>query len=607
MSGDSPPALDPSQRVVAELPAEARALVIAGAGQGKTEVVAARLEHLVHESGLEPADEIVVLSFSRAAVAAARRRTKGRGAVARVAVRTFDSLASRLLAESGNEEPGHTFDGRIRQATRLLESGDPEIPTVDMLRHVIIDEVQDLVGDRASFVFQLLKRLDDDAGFTALGDPLQSIYDFQLERSKRKAENQELLDALTGQLGATEMALERYYRARSEDAEAVVTLAETLRREHAGERRLSLTEAFLQDLVTATYPDELSRVVPRWQGSTAILSRTNGQGMCISEELARAGLAHRLRRPAEELAVPAWVAVALAQSPSRRIDRATTAELIAATPGAPPPDLAWPLLKATERRRNVPDLDLVELAARISTGDVPVELADDGTGELIVSTVHRAKGLEFDNVLVAETDENPNVEVDPDERAREIFVAISRARNRLVSFALPRQHFVFKETRPPFRWIRTGRRGAWVTSGFEFQPSDIRTRRPAEEPDRTAAEIQDALARGIPAGTLADGVLDPRTAATDTPRYRLSVNQTTIGYTTHEFGRALATRLDRAWPKHPGWPVGLTGIVVDSVVTVAGPPVMGRQAGIGRWGLWLAPRAGGLAGLVYAKSEGSNP
>ena len=88
---------------------------------------------------------------------------------------------------------------------------------------------------------------------------------------------------------------------------------------------------------------------------------------------------------------------------------------------------------------------------------------------------------------------------------------------------------------------------------------------------------------------------------------RLSVNQTTIGYTTHEFGRALATRLDRAWPKHPGWPVGLTGIVVDSVVTVAGPPVMGRQAGIGRWGLWLAPRAGGLAGLVYAKSEGSNP
>ena len=600
--GTGGPPLDPSQLAVVELPADARTLVIAGAGQGKTEVVAARLEHLVEDEGLEPADEIVVLSFSRAAVAAARQRAEGRGAVALVAVRTFDSFASRLLLEAGVDVVAPSFDGRIRQARGLLESDDADLPTLDMLRHVVVDEVQDLVGDRASFVHRLLRRLDDEAGFTALGDPLQAIYDFQLDASDRKASNDELLEALTKELGARRMGLEHYYRARSPDAEQVVELARTLRDSTPGARRLDLAEAFVLTLPGLEYPHDIERAVPRWTGRTAILSRTNGQGMTISEELAKAGLAHTLRQAAADVAVPAWVAVALGDAPSQRIDRDTATGLMAGAPGAPQADPAWRVLKAAESRRRVPDLDIVALANRIAAGDVPVELADDVGVDLVVSTVHRAKGLEFDNVLVTESRANPNVDEDPDERAREIFVAVSRARDRLFTFDVPNMRNVYKENKPPHRWIRTGRK-SWMTSRFELQPADIETFRPSSGPDRDAARVQQALALGIRPGTLAQATLEPESASTAVPRYRITIDGRTVGRTNESFGTALAQRLDRAWRNHPGWPVGMSGIVVNGVTTVAGPPIVGQHAGVGRWGLWLAIRAGGLPWLVYEKGD----
>jgi DNA helicase-2/ATP-dependent DNA helicase PcrA len=594
------PQLDPSQLAIVELPADARVLVIAGAGQGKTEVVAARLQHLVEEEGLEPADEIVVLSFSRAAVAAARHRTRGRGAVARVAVSTFDSLASRLLLEAGVDVVSPSFDGRIRQARELLEVEDADLPTLDMLRHVIVDEVQDLVGDRASFVHQLLIRLDDDAGFTALGDPLQAIYEFQLDPSARQMPNEELLRALTEELGARKMSLERHYRARSREAEEVVELARTLRGSTSGSRRLALAEAFVLTLPGLDYPDDLERAVPRWTGRTAILSRTNGQGMTISEELAKAGLAHSLRHPAADLAVPAWVAAALGGAPSQRLDRETVMQRVDDTPGAPPADLAWRVLKATERRRRAPDLDIVALAGRLGAGDVPVELAGDLDVDLIVSTVHQAKGLEFDNVLVTEGPARKDADEDPDTRAREIFVAVSRARDRLFTFEAPDMRMVIKETLPPKRWIRTGRE-SWMTSRFELRPGDIETLRPASGPDRDAVAVQQALAVGIRPGTLAEAALEPESASADIPRYRVSIGGRTVGRTNEAFGVALAQRLDRVWRNHPTWPSGMSDIVVNGVVTVAGPPLVGEHAGVGRWGLWLAIRAGGLPWLKYEK------
>ena len=70
--------LNDAQREVVDAPIEERLLVIAGAGQGKTEVVALRIDHLVKEENLSASAEVLVLSFSRAAVTAVKTRLDAR-------------------------------------------------------------------------------------------------------------------------------------------------------------------------------------------------------------------------------------------------------------------------------------------------------------------------------------------------------------------------------------------------------------------------------------------------------------------------------------------------------------------------------------------------
>ena len=64
------------QLEIVNLPVDAHALVSAAAGTGKTHTLAGRLTWLVEGEGLSAGDEVLVLSFSRAAVAELRRRIR---------------------------------------------------------------------------------------------------------------------------------------------------------------------------------------------------------------------------------------------------------------------------------------------------------------------------------------------------------------------------------------------------------------------------------------------------------------------------------------------------------------------------------------------------
>lgn len=603
--GCEPPELDESQRQVAEAPAGARLIVTAGAGQGKTEVVAARLRHLVDEEGLADADDLLVLSFSRAAVAAIRRRLSGAGSVSRVTVRTFDSFASRLLLEAGEEVEGRGFTRRIRATTDLLRNPDADVATVDLVRHVVVDEVQDLVGDRADLVLALLRRLDGDVGFTVLGDPLQAIFDFQLEESTTRVRSDELLDRLRTDLGAVDARLEHHYRARSVQARAVVELGERMRGGRNGCSRLREVEHHIGLLSSVgTLADFGTRILPRWSGPTAILCDTNGQALLVSRELSDLGVVHRLRRPAEQLSIPSWLAVVLGSSPMQVVRRQDFDDLVDRA-GVTVPQDAWRLLKETERRRHVfKELDIVELTARIAAGDVPVALTDGGDADVVVSTIHRAKGLEFDNVVFVEPDvgrlEEPG-DAAMDDRARELYVALSRARTRLSVVASPPTRGLHRDKLPPQRWVHGYKR--WQTFAFEFQLADVERRRPFGTDRDTARNVQELLRTTLTEpGLRVEGELDDLRSRRGVPVYQLSADGKPVATTSAEFGMALSQRLDRSWPGNPGAPLGLTMLWTDGVETAVGPTLMGAHAGVGRWGLWLAPRIGGLAQLRHRRS-----
>jgi DNA helicase-2/ATP-dependent DNA helicase PcrA len=597
------PTLDDSQLRVAEGGADARVIVTAGAGQGKTEVVAARLAHLLESEGLDQADDVLVLSFSRAAVAAVRHRLRSNPSVARTSVRTFDSFASRLLLDAGVDATGWNFERRIRAATRLLRDDDADIPTVELSRHIVVDEVQDLVGDRAELVLALVARLRDDAGFTVLGDPLQGIYDFQLDSSKSPLTSPALLDQLRRDFAAVDLELEHHYRARTDQARGVVSLGNRMRGTPSGKRRLNKIRYAVESLPRIGTLQELPLVLSRWRGRTAILCDTNGQAMVASRTLFELGVPHRLRRPAEQVSVPSWVAAVLGDAPSRSISQSGLDELVTAS-GLVVPEDAWRLLKITERRRRAPrELDVVELGRAIAGGAVPVELVDSGEAPVIVSTVHRAKGLEFDNVVLLDSPERVDEDTGGtglDRRARSLYVALSRARTLVTAAEPPSAGAVRLDEFRKQRWIR-GR--GWRTSAFEFRLQDVERARPFGGDPEAAMKVQSLLRSMLSTpGRPVTGCLDP---ASDrrSPIYELFVDDHAVANTSAGFAEALMGRLDRAWRNHPGPPVGLTDLFTDGVETTAGPPLAGERLGVGRWGLWLTVRVAGLARLDYERND----
>jgi superfamily I DNA/RNA helicase len=173
------------QRDAIEAPIEARLLVLAGAGTGKTFVLSERIHHLVGTSDVAPGRELLVLSFTRAVVRELKDRIGAVGNAARL-VRpiTFDSFATRLLATMPDDQlaPGWResgYDSRIAAAARALGTDEGKAVVAEY-RHVFVDEIQDLVGVRATLVDALLARA---FGFTLLGDPAQAIYDHQVRQA----------------------------------------------------------------------------------------------------------------------------------------------------------------------------------------------------------------------------------------------------------------------------------------------------------------------------------------------------------------------------------------------------------------------------------------
>src|SRR5690606_39051355 len=142
-----------------------RQLVLAPPGTGKTHIVVARLEYLINEELLEPY-ELAVLCFSRATVSEIIQRVSGYIKNAKihddirfVAVRTFDSFATRMLISIQPDDidlSGKSYDERIELAVNALRTrkGNDLLQIINY-RHLIIDEIQDLVGIRAELVKEL--------------------------------------------------------------------------------------------------------------------------------------------------------------------------------------------------------------------------------------------------------------------------------------------------------------------------------------------------------------------------------------------------------------------------------------------------------------------
>lgn len=570
--------------VIAAAP-ERRILVIAGAGVGKTHVLCRRVAALVEGRGLSPGREIVILSFTQAAVGEIGLRLRDESPVVR-AVRpvTFDALASRLLAATQESDDwiDLDFDARVERARRCLNEPVGTEHLADV-RHVFVDEAQDLVEVRAEFASSLLTRLD--CGYTVLGDPAQAIYGFSDGGSGENLISR--LPDLDNSRRASVIRLEGNRRAVTSGARAGLWAGPLI---SAGETPSPELHSRLLDTVR-DLPDlgaieEAGPMLAASRVSTAVLCRTNGEVLWISERLTEMSVPHAVQRAAEDRPISSWIAGVFNGWQRSVMARAAFEERVAPLRGAPQPDVAWQAVNGLAGRdRETVDIDI--LRHRLRHRRVPQELTPTHIESLVVSTVHRAKGLGFDRVLILE----PRIghpEEDLGEEARVLYVALTRARTDLF---LLRRGTMPTMGRHRGRWTRQpGRPGS--VEAFEVGRHDVAHDVPyASDGAPAAGHVQENLKDQERAEVCLR--LWENQTRNDVPLYTAWAEDGPLGTTHETLGFYICEALGRDDPA--SWPPTLRGARVDMVETVLGAPLTSESAGLGGSGMWLAPR---LVGLV---------
>lgn len=589
--------LDESQRAVAEAEPDARMFVTAAAGQGKTEVLLARVKSLV-EDGLNPADEILVLSFSRAAVEAVRKRARIHD-LDGLEIRTFDSFAAQILIDMDEETLGDSFDARIRKATKYI-AGDETPERVIHLKHILVDEAQDLVGDRADLVLALFTALGDDLGFTVLGDPLQGIYDFQLEESTSKLTSGELIEKLKDDFGAENQVLSRHYRAVTDRTRELIVVGDEIRglgtlNNSAAERAHGLIDDFRRQVSSSSVLNESGALSPNDGDTTALLCSTNYEVLIASELLWHNNYAHLVRRKAQDMSVAPWVHQVFKDLEDRTYDADDIKSRLTALFGESAADL-WLALKTAEGNfAAYNSLNVSQLSQRLRSRSIPLTLTVADNASLVVSTVHRAKGLEFTNVLYLQPEFGSPAAEQNEATLKQKYVALSRAREEVISTKLPKK-LLRRADGSTGRWLEKayGKHGAY-TARMEFLNSDVDDVSPYYPSNGDAQVIQNNLVLEELLGKVVSGTLESEPEPGEVPRYVLTTGDgTVIGRTSPSFAYALKKNFGFKSNRSHEWPAEFTGARVTSIECATGHPEETKLTGLGSSGMWLVPRLTGL-------------
>lgn len=190
----------PGQQALVAAAESGNRIVLAGPGSGKTRVIVHRCAFLLRVRRVPPRS-LLVLCFNRNACLELRRRIyrlveqDAHGVI----ISTYHALALRLLGRSLADLAGRAaekapdFKAILREATAWLRdersvvgvpSGDLRRHLLGEIRHVLIDEYQDIDQDEYDFIRALSGAgLDEDQHrqptLLAVGDDDQAIYGFK--------------------------------------------------------------------------------------------------------------------------------------------------------------------------------------------------------------------------------------------------------------------------------------------------------------------------------------------------------------------------------------------------------------------------------------------
>lgn len=423
--------LSGKQRAVMESEAQ-HIVVIAGPGSGKTRVLVHKMTSLLLREDVK-AEQLLMLTFSRAAAIEFKKRLIeliGEGAARFVQINTFHSYAFNLLGRRGSiEQSGDA----VALAVEMIREGRVE-PSLIAKTVLVLDEAQDMDAHEFDLVCALMEK-NDTLRVIAVGDDDQNIFEFRGSSSRYlgrflldyEAQRFELLENYRSdrQIVALANAAARSIggRLKEEDCSAV----------SAEEGIVTVTEHVRSEFVEAVV-QEIHRDAPL--GSAAVLTLSNEAAFDALYRLRALG--HKARLIQSRKAVAA-LSLLECRSFLHLLGRAgpdmpaisrpfwDEAKTRLAQKFEQSAELANVLL-LLERFESVSPApwfvtDLTDFLAETPYEDFSADSQDT----VVVSTVHKAKGREFDNVYLVLNHEGTMT--DADRRTR--YVGLTRAKHRL--------------------------------------------------------------------------------------------------------------------------------------------------------------------------------
>lgn len=409
---------------------ESRVIVVAaGPGSGKTRVLVHKLASLLLLEDVKH-EQLLMLTFSRAAATEFKQRLMELigNAAHFVEIKTFHSYAFDLLGRIGNLEDAKDVVGR---AARMISEGEVE-PNRIGKTVLVVDEAQDMSSEEFALV-RVLMSVNEEMRVIAVGDDDQNIYEF-------RGSDSNYMRQLLADDKSTFVEMTENYRS----TQHVVAFANAFVKGIHNRMKQTPILSMSKDEGTVVVTHHASHIMfqrvvsdllrQRNSGTMSVLTHTNEEAVILVALLRKHGLRSKLIQSMDGFRFWNMAEVRLFL---KYIERDTHTPIVTdevwneakrKTFQAYATSSSLPYLKRCielfEKINKAKYLtDFKELVFESTTED----FCDTSDADVVVSTIHKSKGCEFDDVymLVSQPQHVTDSEM------RRYYVGMTRARKRL--------------------------------------------------------------------------------------------------------------------------------------------------------------------------------
>jgi ATP-dependent DNA helicase RecQ len=422
--------LSPAQLKIINDQQSKNIVVAAGPGSGKTRILVHKLAALLLMEDVKH-EQLLMLTFSRAAATEFKKRLMGLigNAALFVDIKTFHGYCFDILGKVGSLDKTEDV---IVQATQMIRENKTE-PKEVTRTVLVIDEAQDISGEEFALIEALMEQ-NEDMRVIAVGDDDQNIYEF-------RGSSAVYLEKFITEKQALKYELVENYRSKSNlvdfSNQWAATISQRLKNTpimaHQPEPGLLKLQQHQGSHMICPLVDDL--ISSSLKGSVGVLCRTNEEALGILSRLLEKNISAKLIQSHEQFHLLQLFEIrfffnSLSLGPGQFTIpeekwKRSRQQLETAFGYSQKWELVNRLLDDFEqifpKTRYRTDLEEFIRESKIE------DFTDQEYGTVLVSTIHKAKGKEFDQVYMMLNQSDFR----DDQERRLLYVGMTRAKSLL--------------------------------------------------------------------------------------------------------------------------------------------------------------------------------